>query len=59
MSVSLINALKVCNQLMPEALGAPARPINGGAPVYCCDLHSFIRGLPVTVPVLCAAGRLE
>jgi len=50
---------KVCNQLMPEALGAPARPINGEAPVYGCDLHSFIRGLPATVPVLHAVGRLE
>ncbi|MFI8397086.1 hypothetical protein [Pseudomonas sp. Choline-02u-1] len=44
---------------MPEALGAPARPINGEASVYGCDLHSFIRGLPATVPVLHAVGRLE
>jgi len=43
---------------MPEALGAPVRPINGGVAVYCCDLHSFIRGLPATVPVLHGTGRL-
>ena len=44
---------------MPEALGAPAQPINGSASINCCDLHSFIRVLTATVPVSTRVASLE
>jgi len=44
---------------MSEALGSPAQPINGAASIYCCDLHSCIRVLALTVPVCGSKARLE